>query len=119
MDRTEALSYLHLAIFNAFHALLVATQSTDDDIDDQMSHKAMESEFDKYMLWAGNVGILHSGDSHHLSLEYRLKNSDFNYEQVCLLLGDWTYEESISNNIKVVSFMTSLEHYVRLLSDLF
>jgi hypothetical protein len=39
-------------------------------------------EFDKYSLWAGNVGAAHSGKAYMLSLDYRLREASFYRDQV-------------------------------------
>lgn len=45
-------------------------------------HHDLLEEFDKYCLWAGNVGAGHSGKTYKLSLDYRLREASFYKDQV-------------------------------------
>jgi hypothetical protein len=45
-------------------------------------HEIVDSEFDKYKLWAANVGAMHSGEQYDLSLDYRLRESPFYRDRV-------------------------------------
>ncbi|KAF2136882.1 uncharacterized protein K452DRAFT_322128 [Aplosporella prunicola CBS 121167] len=47
----------------------------------------VSEEFDKYKLWAGNVGAAHSGKLYKLSLDYRLREATFYKDQVLRLLA--------------------------------
>ena len=49
-----------------------------------MPPRDVESELDKLILWANNVGAVYSRDSNGLSLDYRLRNSPFYQEKVCI-----------------------------------
>ena len=42
----------------------------------------VQDEFDKYKLWAGNVGAAHSGKRYEISLDYRLREASFYKTQV-------------------------------------
>ena len=49
--------------------------------------------FDRYKLWAGNVGAMHSGSKYTMSLDYRLREASFYRQQVLsrhhkLIYGD-------------------------------
>jgi len=59
----------------------------------------VESELDKLILWANNVGAVYSGDSYEFSLDYRLRNSPF-------------YQERVRVSC-VARFLTDLEHSLR------
>jgi hypothetical protein len=45
-------------------------------------HNDLLEEFDKYCLWASNVGAGHSGKTYKLSLDYRLREASFYKDQV-------------------------------------
>ncbi|KAF2192024.1 hypothetical protein K469DRAFT_346469 [Zopfia rhizophila CBS 207.26] len=47
----------------------------------------MRDELDRYVLWSGNVGAFHSGNTFNLSLDYRLREASFYRDQVIRLLG--------------------------------
>lgn len=47
----------------------------------EQCHHTLLDEFDKYCLWAGNVGATHSG-ADRLSLDYRLREASFYKDQV-------------------------------------
>jgi len=49
-----------------------------------MPPKHVESELDKLILWANNVGAVCSGESYEFSLDYRLRDSPFYQERVRL-----------------------------------
>ncbi|KAL1618347.1 hypothetical protein SLS54_007324 [Diplodia seriata] len=52
-----------------------------------MENFDVETEFDRYKLWAGSVGAMHAGKTEKLSLDYRLREASFFREQVVRLLG--------------------------------
>ncbi|KAF2672436.1 hypothetical protein BT63DRAFT_452943 [Microthyrium microscopicum] len=49
-------------------------------------HQHLTEEFDKYCLWAGNVGAAHCGKTYRLSLDYRLREASFYRDQVLKLM---------------------------------
>ena len=49
-----------------------------------MSPRDVESELDKLILWANNVGAIYSGKLYEISLDYRLRKSPFYQERVWL-----------------------------------
>ncbi|KAL1631839.1 hypothetical protein SLS56_004201 [Neofusicoccum ribis] len=62
------------------------TDSCDSASESTAHHENLQEEFDKYRLWAGNVGATHSGKTYQLSLDYRLREAPFYREQVSKLL---------------------------------
>ena len=80
------LADLYVSCHGSFQSLLSAVRSPKRYIGDQMPHRDVESELDKLILWASNVGAIHSGDSYEMSLDYRLRKSPFYQERVCLSL---------------------------------
>ncbi|KAF2811608.1 uncharacterized protein BDZ99DRAFT_277880 [Mytilinidion resinicola] len=65
----------------------------------------VQDEFDKYSIWAGNVGAAFSGQNYRRSLDYRLREASFYKEQVLKLLkslhGVMQKAVSIVNDDKV------------------
>jgi hypothetical protein len=47
-----------------------------------IQYRNLLDEFDKYSLWAGNIGATHSGKTYKLSLDYRLREASLYKEQV-------------------------------------
>jgi hypothetical protein len=69
----------HATCYHAFYELWAAAE----DFEEQ---PALLDEFDKYRLWAGNVGAAHVGNTYKLSLDYRLREASFYKEQVCVII---------------------------------
>jgi hypothetical protein len=57
--------------------------------------KDVQEEFDKYKMWAGNVGAAHSAKSYEISLDYPLREASFLKNLVLNLLT--TLGEKITN----------------------
>jgi hypothetical protein len=67
----------------SFLALQTAIENPVRDFRHQAPLKdIIAEEFDKYKLWAGNVGAAHCGDSYKISLDYRLREASFYKTQV-------------------------------------
>ena len=80
----EVLSDLHDRCCRSFEDLLEAlTSTTHAQAEPEMLHETIESEYDKYMLWAANVGAMHRGEYYDISLDYRLRESPFYRDRVC------------------------------------
>jgi len=74
----ESIAQIHthcVSIFIAFIGALSSSYRWDD-------RNATQDAFDKYRLWAGNVGAMHSGTRYESSLDYRLRESSFYKHQV-------------------------------------
>ena len=82
----SSLADLYASCYDSFQALLSAVRSPKRDIGDQMPPRDVESELDKLILWANNVGAIYSGDSYEISLDHRLRKSPFYQERVRLPL---------------------------------
>ncbi|XTI95441.1 hypothetical protein V2W45_1446474 [Cenococcum geophilum] len=78
------ISQHHVQCEKAFRALPDRTQAEASTFNDK--DISIQDEFDRYMLWAGNVGASHSGNKYVLSLDYRLKEAPFYRDQVVKLL---------------------------------
>jgi hypothetical protein len=65
----------HADCYFAFQKLCEAAQGS-------KQYRNILDEFDKYSLWAGNVGAAHSGKTYKLSLDYRLREASLYKEQV-------------------------------------
>jgi len=74
----ESIAQIHthcVSIFIAFISALSSSYRWDD-------RDAAQDTFDKYRLWAGNVGAMHSGTRYKSSLDYRLREASFYKDQV-------------------------------------
>ncbi|KAF1833831.1 hypothetical protein BDW02DRAFT_648127, partial [Decorospora gaudefroyi] len=90
----ELISSAHARCFFAFESLIRALKQPARDFQDQISPRDVHNEFDKYTIWAGNVGAAHSRKRYEISLDYRLREASFLREQVSKLLS--TLEEKVS-----------------------
>lgn len=66
----------------AFERLIEALQNPVRDYRGQLPVHEVQEEFDKYKIWAGNVGAGHFGKRHEISLDYRLREAKFLKDQV-------------------------------------
>ncbi|KAF2739421.1 hypothetical protein EJ04DRAFT_310934 [Polyplosphaeria fusca] len=80
-----SLSELYFRCHRSFQAALSAFGPQEHGPD--LSKRDVESEFDKFRLWAGNVGAMHTGQRYKLSLDYRLRESPFYRERVTSFLN--------------------------------
>jgi hypothetical protein len=90
----ELLSSAHAKCFLAFESLIRALNQPPRNIQDQITPTDIHNEFDKYKIWAGNVGAAHSGKRYEISLDYRLREASFLKEQTFKLLS--TLEERVT-----------------------
>lgn len=97
----ELVSSAHARCFFAFESLIRALEQPARDFHDQIPPTDIHYEFDKYTIWAGNVGAAHSGKRYEISLDYRLREASFLKEQVLKLLS--TLEERVSTAAGLVS----------------
>ena len=72
----------HVECYFSFEELIAAIQNPIRDFRDQVSIGRVQDEFDKYKLWAGNVGAAHSGNRYEISLDYRFREASFYKSQV-------------------------------------
>ena len=75
-------SEAHAECYFSFEELIAAIQNPIRDFHGQVSLGQVQDEFDKYKLWAGNVGAAHSGNRYEISLDYRLREASFYKGQV-------------------------------------
>lgn len=78
---STSVSQLHYACVDAFTSLLDAAVALPPD-QRAWSVGAIQNAFDKYKLWAGNLGAMHSGRQWKKSLDYRLREATFYKTQV-------------------------------------
>lgn len=75
-----SISQAHANCVSVFIALVEASHSP--------SYKERPNEaqdvFDRYKLWAGNVGAIHGTSQYKLSLDYRLREASFYKSQVSM-----------------------------------
>jgi len=76
----------HAQCYTAFQSLLEALDRPARDFRAQLPPKTVDEEFDKYKIWAGNVGAAHRGRRYEISLDYRLREASFIKKQVLSLL---------------------------------
>jgi len=76
-----SIAQAHFACVDAFLRLLnVARAHTPEQC--TVNVKAIHDAFDKYRLWSGNLGAMHSGQQWEKSLDYRLRAASFYKVQV-------------------------------------
>jgi len=80
------ISHVHTKCYESFEQLLEALQHPARDFATQFSLTEASEEFDKYKIWAGNVGAAHTGRRYEISLDYRLREASFMKSQVVALL---------------------------------
>lgn len=83
------ISDVHAQCFSSFETLISAIKKPVRDFRDQTPSmlEHVQESFDKYNLWAGNVGAAHAGKRYQISLDYRLREAPFYKTQVhCLLV---------------------------------
>lgn len=78
------ISNAHALCFSSFVALISAIENPHRDFRDQVPCilEIVQESFDKYKLWAGNVGAAHAGKNYQISLDYRLREASFFKTQV-------------------------------------
>lgn len=96
----EHISSAHARCFVSFQSLINALKQPARDFQDQIVPSDINDEFDKYTIWAGNVGAAHSGNRYEISLDYRLREASFLKNQILKLLS--TLEERVSSAISLV-----------------
>jgi hypothetical protein len=96
IDRNlKFISHTHAKCYFAFEQLLDAIRHPVRDFGQQIPLKDVQEEFNKYKIFAGNVGAAHSGKLYEISLDYRLREATFLKNQVLSLLG--TLEKRITD----------------------
>lgn len=74
----ESIAEVHtncVSIFLTFISVLASSRRWNDQ-------NGAQDAFDRYRLWAGNVGAMHSGTRYKSSLDYRLREASFYKDQV-------------------------------------
>jgi hypothetical protein len=94
------ISDAHAKCYFAFEDLIDAIQHPVRDFKDQVPLKDVQEEFDKYKIWAGNVGAAHSVKRYEISLDYRLREASFFKIQVLNLLA--ALDEKIANATSLI-----------------
>jgi hypothetical protein len=72
-----SISQAHTDCVSIFLALIEASHSSHSE-----GLNEAEDVFDRYKLWAGNVGAIHGTNKYNLSLDYRLREASFYKSQV-------------------------------------
>jgi hypothetical protein len=78
-----SIAQAHFACLDAFSSFLEVPAP--DPGSPRLDHQAIRDAFDKYKLWAGNMGAMHSGEQWKMSLDYRLREASFYKVQVLTL----------------------------------
>ncbi|KAL9045457.1 MAG: hypothetical protein Q9214_001499 [Letrouitia sp. 1 TL-2023] len=86
------ISDAHDKCFKSFKGLVAAIQHPVRDLSGQISPSDVRNEFDRYKVWAGNVGAMHRGRRHQISLDYRLSEASF-YKQQTRKQNVWVYRD--------------------------
>jgi len=74
----ESIAQIHTTCVSVFLAFIDALSSSHRWSDQD----AAKDAFDRYKLWAGNVGAMHSNFRYESSLDYRLREAAFYKDQV-------------------------------------
>ena len=81
------ISDYHSQCFTSFTQLAAAIRNPKRDFGDHITISDVTNEFDRYKIWAGNVGAMHKGPRYQISLDYRLSEASFYRQQVCQAQG--------------------------------
>ena len=84
-DQTEpiaSISDYHDKCYESFVALAAAARLPVRDLGNQLESWEVMNEFDRYRVWAGNVGAMHRGRRYQISLDYRLSEAAFYKQKV-------------------------------------
>lgn len=78
---SSSIAQAHLACIDAFQSLLdnIPTNAPGPHM---LVRQKVHDAFDKYNLWAGNMGAMNSGQRWEMSLDYRLREASFYKVQV-------------------------------------
>jgi hypothetical protein len=66
-----------VSLFLAFSKSLQDRERDNTTSSTKKSKSSFEDAFDKYNLWAGNMGAMNSGQQYSKSLDYRLREASF------------------------------------------
>ena len=80
---TQTIATLCLDCQKHFRTLHDTLQSKNKD--NELSSIAVQNELGRFRIWASNIGAMHIG---RLSLDYRLRDADYLYQDVTSLLED-------------------------------
>lgn len=78
----QILATAHRACLETFQVLHGITELQPDI----PTYKELENQFDRYKVWADNVGAGHTGRKYEYSLDYRLREASFYRDQVAAFL---------------------------------
>ncbi|KAF2867391.1 hypothetical protein BDV95DRAFT_598073 [Massariosphaeria phaeospora] len=98
----HSIAQAHYACVDAFVSLLNATLAHAPE-QCTLNVRAIQNTFDKYRLWSGNLGAMHSGQQWKISLDYRLRESSFYKVQVLRLL------DHINNSIEAEVALATID----------
>lgn len=79
---TASIAHSHRVCCLAFQDLITTIKNPARSFEEQASPAAAGNEFDRYKVWAGNVGAGHSGRNYRISLDYRLRDASFYKDRV-------------------------------------
>jgi hypothetical protein len=80
-DANSSIAQAHFACIDAFQNLLEDASASDQG-PPKLDSQGMRDAFDRYKLWAGNMGAMHFGQQWEMSLDYRLREASFYKVQV-------------------------------------
>jgi hypothetical protein len=98
---SSAIATAHIQCIDSFHELLVAASSASG-----WHTAAINNVLNRYNMWAGNMGAMHSGQQWKKSLDYRLREASFYKVQVWIIV------------LKHMRGLLILKQVLRLLEDL-
>ncbi|KAF2118796.1 hypothetical protein BDV96DRAFT_642969 [Lophiotrema nucula] len=85
---TALISDAHARCYLAFEGLIHILGNPARDYRFDLSSTEAQEIFDRYAIWAGNVGAAHSGRRYEISLDYRLREASFYRSQVMTILSN-------------------------------
>ena len=72
----------HDKCYTSFQRLISSLDHPVRDFSDQLPRWEVVDEFDRYKIWAGNVGAKHRGKRYQISLDFRLSEAPFYHQKV-------------------------------------
>jgi hypothetical protein len=86
----ESIAEVHAVCVSTFLTFIGALSSAHH----RSNQNGAQDALDRYKLWAGNVGAMHSGTRYRSSLDYRLREASFYKDQVSSYHHNRTFEYS-------------------------
>lgn len=99
-----SLAESHADCYLTFQELCEAAQGLEG------CHFYVLDEFDRYKLWAGNVGAAHSKNTYMLSLDYRLREASFYKDLVLHIFFSTRRQDTQCSKAIPMAFLVFFRH---------